>query len=99
MWHEVRTVDTDGVPVSGSVLQSSAEACLPLSPVLRWNISDVALVSADRRGSLTAHSSRMRIGLSRSMVCGGVSELPATLAVGRLGSPVDLPTPKLEPEH
>ena len=101
MWHEVRAVDADGSPVSSYLLQSPAEICLPLPPILRWNISDVALVSADGVGSLTVHSSRVRITPSGTMVCGGVSELPATLAVGRLGSPADLPTPtpEIEPEE
>ena len=93
MWHEVRAVDADGESVSGYVLQSPAEMCLPLPDVLRSNISDVALVSSNADGSLTILSSSVRIMGSGTSVCGGLSELPASVAVGRLGSPADLPTP------
>ncbi len=93
MWHEIRAVDADESPVSGYVLQSPMEVCLPLPDVLRTNISDVALVSSNADGSLTILSSSVRIMTSETRVCGGLSELPTSVAVGRLGSPADLPTP------
>ena len=96
MWHEIRAVDADESAVSGYVLQSPMEVCLPLPDVLRSNISDVALVSANVDGSLTILSSSVRIMASGTRVCGGLSELPASVAVGRLGSPADLPAPTPE---
>lgn len=96
MWHEIRAVDADESAVSGYVLQSPMEVCLPLPDVLRSNISDVAVVSSKADGSLTILSSSVRIMASGTSVCGGLSELPASVAVGRLGSPADLPTPTPE---
>ena len=92
-WHEVRAVDVDGDPVSAYSLQSPLEVCVPLPPELSSNISDVTLVSMNAGSSFTVHSSMVRITTSGTQVCGGLSTLPATIAVGRLGSPAGLPTP------
>ena len=99
MWHEVRAVDADESPVSGYVLQAPLSVCIPLPPELSSNISDVALVSSNADGSLTIHSGSVRITTSGTSVCGGLGTLPATLAVGRMGSPADLPTPTPDPDE
>ena len=96
MWHEVRALDADESPVSGYVLQSPLEVCLPLPDMVRSNISDVVLVPANEDDSLTILASSVRITTSGTQVCGGLSELPASVAVGRLGSPADLPAPTPE---
>ena len=93
MWHEIRAIDADESPVSGYVLQSPLEVCLPLPDVLRSNIPDVAVVASKADGSLAVLSSSVGVTASGTRVCGGLSELPASVAVGRPGSPADLPTP------
>ena len=92
MWHEVRAVDANESAVSGYVLQSPLSVCLPLPDVLSSNISDVALVSSNADGTLTILASSVRITASGTRVCGGLGTLPASVAVGRLGSPAGLPT-------
>ena len=92
MWYEVRAVDADESRVSEYVLEAPLSVCLPLPDVLSRNISDVALVSSNADGSLTILASSVRITASGTRVCGGLSTLPASVAVGRQGSPAGLPT-------
>ena len=99
MWHDIRAVDADESPVSGYVLQGPLSVCLPLPPMLSSNISDVALVSSNADGSLTILASTVRITTSGMRVCGGLSTLPASVAVGRLGSPAGFPTSTPDPEE
>ena len=91
-WYEVRAVDADESAVSGYVLESPLSVCLPLPDVLSSNISNVALVASNADGSLTILASSVRITASGTRVCGGLGTLPASVAVGRLGSPAGLPT-------
>ncbi len=99
LWHEIRAVDADGAPVSGYSLRAPLRVCLPLPPELRSSIADVAVVSANADDSLTVLAASIRFDGASTSVCANLSELPATVAAGRRGSPADLPAPVPDPEE
>ena len=98
-WFEVSAVDADGAPLSSYTLNAPMNVCLPTPPELLTNISNLAMASVNADESLTLLSGSVRITTSGIRVCADLSTLPATVAVGRPGSPADLPTPtpELEP--
>ncbi len=98
-WYDVIAVDADGAPVSGYSLRAPLRVCLPLPPELRSSIADVAVVSANADDSLTVLAASIRFDGASTSVCANLSELPATVAAGRRGSPADLPTPVPDPEE
>ncbi len=97
--YDVPAVDATGAAISSYVLNAPAEVCVPLPPEARHNISDVALVVNNPDGTLTILSASVRIVESGVNVCGNLSTLPATIAVGVAGVPATLPTaaPEAEP--
>ncbi len=98
-WYHVIAVDADGALVSSYTLEAPLRVCLPLPPVLRSNIADIAMVASNTDDSLTILSGSVRIATSGTQVCAGLSTLPATVAVGHRGSPADLPTPTASPDE
>ncbi len=95
--YAVSAVDGSGEEISSYVLDDPATICMPLPDKLRQNISDVAVVAINGDGSLTILSARVRIGTAGTMVCGGLSSLPASVAVGSAGAPSPEPTAVPEP--
>lgn len=95
--YEVSAVDASNAVISSYVLNSPATACLPLPDALRTNISDLAIVAINPDDTLTILSASVRLGTSGTHVCGNLSSLPATLAVGSEGAPAPIPTPTPEP--
>ena len=93
----VHAVDSSGDSISSYALDDPATVCLPLPDALRQNISDLAVVAINGDGSLTILSAQVRIGDAGTMVCGGLSNLPASVAVGSAGAPAAIPTPTPEP--
>ena len=93
----VHAVDGSGTAVSSYVLDSPATACLPLPNELRTNISDLAIVAINSDDSLTILSAQVRISTAGTMVCGALSNLPASVAVGSAGAPAAIPTAMPEP--
>lgn len=93
----VHAVDSSGDSISSYVLDDPATVCLPLPDELRQNISDLAVVAINGDGSLTILSAQVRISTAGTMVCGGLSNLPASVAVGSAGAPAEIPTPTPEP--
>ena len=92
-WYEISAVDASGNSVSSYVMNDAVEVCIPLPDALRSNISDLALVAINADDSLTILSGRVRISASAgTKVCGNLSSVPATVAVGTAGSPAPLPT-------
>lgn len=97
--YEVSAVDATNNIISSYVLNSAATACLPLPDELRTNISDLAIVAINPDDTLTILSASVRLGNGGGAhVCGSLSGIPATLAVGSEGAPAPLPTPTPEPE-
>ena len=95
--YDIAVVDSEGETVTSYRLNAAAKVCVPLPGELSENISDVAILATNPDGSLTVLSSSVRIGASGTEVCGSISELPATVAVGKQGAPSAIPAPTPEP--
>ncbi len=95
--YEVSAVDASNSVISDYQLNSAATACLPLPDELRTNISDLAIVAINADGSLTILSASVRLGSGGTSVCGNLSGIPASLAVGSEGAPAAIPTATPEP--
>ena len=93
----VHAVDSAGAAISSYVLEDPATVCVPLPDALRSNISKLAVVAINGDGSLTILSAQVKITSAGTMVCGGLSELPASVAVGSSGAPAAIPTATPEP--
>ncbi len=93
----VHAVDSSSQAVSSYALDDPATVCVPLPDELRQNISELAVVAINGDGSLTILSAQVRISDAGTMVCGGLSNLPASVAVGSAGAPAAIPTPTPEP--
>ena len=97
--YDISVFDSNGNRLSEYRLNTFVEACLPLPNHLRHQISDVELAIINRDTSQTVLSSTVVFAGERLRVCGPISTLPATVAVGVEGSPDVLPTPTPEPEE
>ncbi len=91
-WYAISAVDAANNRVSSYGLNDAVEVYIPLPDALRSNISDLAIVAINADDSLIVLSSRVRIPAAGTKVCGSVSSVPATVAVGTTGSPAPLPT-------
>ena len=91
--YTVAVVDGDGDSVPSYQLNDVSTICVPLPPELLPKISDVQMIGTYDGGvSLTGFTSATRLGRTLS-VCGFVSKIPVTVAVGVQGAPPPLPTP------
>ncbi len=92
----ISVADSAGEGINSYALNGAAKVCLPLPAAARSNISDIALVVKMSDGSLQVLSGTVRIaGASGPDVCGHVSSIPATVAVGTAGAPAAFtPTPE-----
>ena len=99
-YYRVSVVDASGESLSTYLLDDLIEVCFPLPSRLSSRISDVAMVSARDDGTMTVLSSKVRLVETGVELCGALSQLPARLAAGHLGSPSALPTavPDAAPE-
>ena len=90
----VHAVDASGAAISSYVLEAPAEVCVPLPASLRTNISHLSLAAINSDGTLTVLSAQVRLNGSGgdTMVCGNLSNLPASVAVGTRGAPDAIPT-------
>ena len=91
--YSVSAVDANNAEITSYALNSAATVCVPLPDELRSNISNLALVAINADGSLTILSASVRMGSNGTQVCGNLSGLPASVAVGSSGAPAPLPTP------
>ena len=77
---------TGDAPVSGFALDDPIRACMPIPPMFRADISDVAVISrAQSDGSITILTSSIRQTESGLAACGNIGQLPATVAVANIG--------------
>ena len=88
----IHVVDGTGTTVTSYQLDSAAQVCLPLPDALRANISHLAMVAVNADDTLTVLSASVKIGATGTLVCGNVSGLPASVAVGSAGAPDAIPT-------
>ena len=91
-WYEISAVDASSNSISSYELSEAVGVCVPLPDELRSNISHLALVVINADDSLTILASSVRISSSGTNVCGNLSSVPASVAVGTSGSPAPLPT-------
>ena len=96
--YDINLVNSSGAGISSYRLDSYAVACVPLPDSLRSDITNVALTAINEDGSLTILTSNVRLAGAGLEVCGRVSSLPATIAVGTSGAPPDFPPQPTEPE-
>ena len=94
----ISVVDSEGESVSSYRLNAAAKVCVPLPAELSANISDIAILATNFDGTLTVLTSSVRISTTGSIqICGNISDLPATVAVGKRGAPSAIPAPTPEP--
>ena len=91
--YAISVVDADGDAVSDYGLNEAVTACVPLPPELRGNIADIVLAATDHAGGTTVLSTSVKITPDGVSVCGKLSTLPATVAVGKAGSPPEVVDP------
>ena len=82
-------------PLTGYTFDDPISACLPLPTAFRGNVSDVVLVERKSDGSIGVLATKIRQTAGALSVCGGLSNLPATVAVAKLGT---VPPPPPAPE-
>ena len=81
-------------PVSGYTLDDPLSVCLPLPDMFRANISDIVIVNRSSEGSLGILASTLRQSGGALSVCGRIGQLPATVAVAKMGI-VEPPPPEV----
>ena len=83
---DIMGVDRDGAaPVTGYTFDDPISACVPLPAIYRENVSDVVLVEQKPDGTLGVLSTKIRQTGGSLGVCGSLTNLPATVAVAKLG--------------
>ncbi len=92
----ISAVDASGEAVSDYGLAEAVTACVPLPAELRGNIAEIFLTAADDGGDTTVLSTSVKITPDGVSVCGKLSTLPATVAVGKVGSPPEVADPSEE---
>ena len=91
--YAISVVDANGEAISNYALKEAAMVCVPLPPELRSNIANIVPVATNDGDQVTVLSTSVRITPQGVSVCGKLSLLPATVAVGRTGSPPDVIDP------
>ena len=90
--YDILGVNASGQEVTNFTLDEPLTACIPLPEAFRANISDVVIVERKGDGSYGILSSKLRQQGGELNVCGGVSTLPATIGVAKLGIVPQPPT-------
>lgn len=89
---DIDLIDSSGSDISSYRLNTPAEVCAPMPTMFRGNISELSMVTVNDNDSLTIVNSVLKFQGDVNRVCGNVSLLPATVAVGVRGAPEPLPT-------
>ena len=77
--------DTGEPPIPSYTLNEPATACLPFPQEFRADLSNVVVVQRKSSGDLSILSTKIRSLSGDLTVCGTLTQLPATIAVARLG--------------
>ena len=85
--YETGVVDASGEAVSDYGLNDPVTACVPLSPELRGKFADIVLAVTDDGGGMKVLPTSVKITPVGVSVCGKLSTLPASVAVGKDGPP------------
>ena len=93
---DINALNRNGAaPLTGYTFDDPISACLPLPTAFRGNVSDVVLVEQKSDGSLGILATKIRQTAGTLSVCGSLTNLPATVAVAKLGT---VPPPPPEPD-
>ena len=85
-YYDINAVaDTGEPPIPSYTLNEPATACLPFPQEFRADLSNVVLVQRKSAGDLSILSTKIRSNAGDLTVCGTLTQLPATVAVARLG--------------
>ena len=82
----VIVVDSSGLSIGSYRFRKPAKVCLPLPDELRDKLSRVGLFAINENGEMILLASGISIGKTGIVVCGGISVVPATVAVGFPGT-------------
>ena len=98
--YEVSAVDASGAALTSYRLNRSAEICLPLPSEQMVNFTEQGMVAISQNGSVVNLATVVRFGASSLEICGNLSTLPVSVAVGSLSAQGQLPSPTVtaEPE-
>ena len=77
--------DSGEPPIPSYTLNEPATACLPFPQEFRADLSNVVVVQRKSAGDLSILSTKIRSNAGDLTVCGTLTQLPATVAVARLG--------------
>ena len=95
MFFDINGVIQNGAaPVTGYTFDDPISACLPLPDAYRGSVAQVVLVERKSDGSLGVLATKIRQSGGGLNVCGEISNLPATVAVAKLGT---VPPPPPDP--
>ena len=98
-FYDVMGVQRSGdAPVSGYNLDDPLSVCLPMPDAFRANISDIVIVNRSAEGSLGILASTLVQSGGSLTVCGKIGQLPATVAVAKMGVVEEPPPPPEGPE-
>ena len=90
--------DTGEPPIPSYTLNEPATACLPFPQEFRADLTNVVVVQRKSAGDLSILSTKIRTQSGDLTVCGTLTQLPATVAVARLGLvPAPAPTTPATP--
>ena len=84
--YAIGIIDSSGSAIAEYSLGEPATVCVPLPEELRGKIADVVLTVVGEDGDLIALSSNIKIASDGTNVCGALSAVPATVAVGSVGA-------------
>ena len=93
-YYDINAVaDTGEPPIPSYTLNEPATACLPFPQEFRADLSNVVVVQRKSAADLAILSTKIRTNAGTLTVCGTLTQLPATVAVARLGL-VPAPAPE-----
>ena len=86
-YYDINGVQRTGdAPVTAYNLDDPIRACMPIPPMFRADISDVAVISRSAPdASITILTSSIRQTATGLAACGNIGQLPATVAVANIG--------------
>ncbi len=85
-YYDINAIADNGEPpIPSYTLNEPATACLPFPDEFRADLSNVVLVQRKSSGDLSILSTKIRSNAGDLTVCGTLTQLPATVAVARLG--------------
>ena len=85
-YYDINAIADNGEPpIPSYTLNEPATACLPFPDEFRADLSNVVVVQRKSAGDLSILSTKIRSNAGDLTVCGTLTQLPATVAVARLG--------------